>query len=58
MSILERINTVGMAVRELDRIPDENGDLKNKVRAQVVELLLSVGRSSSAKKKGKPTKSS
>jgi hypothetical protein len=42
MSILERINTVGMAVRELDRISDNPPELKNTVRAHVVELLLGV----------------
>ena len=40
MSVLERINTVGMAVHELDRIPEEENDLKNNVRAHFVELLI------------------
>ncbi|HXO20004.1 MAG TPA: hypothetical protein VOA87_08785 [Thermoanaerobaculia bacterium] len=51
MSILERINTVGMAVRELDRIPESQSDLKSKVRAHVVELLLSVGRPGSTQQR-------
>jgi hypothetical protein len=45
MSVLERINTVGMAVHELDRIPDNPPELKNAVRAHVVELLISVNQS-------------
>lgn len=40
MSVLERINTVGMAVQVLDSIPDSNA-LKDKTRAEIVELLLS-----------------
>lgn len=41
MSVLERINTVGMAVQVLDSIPEANAALKDKTRAQIVELLLS-----------------
>ncbi|MGP8250981.1 MAG: TRADD-N-associated membrane domain-containing protein [Terracidiphilus sp.] len=40
MSVLERINTVGMAVHELDRIPEEEKELKNEVRARLVESLV------------------
>jgi len=40
MSVLERINTVGMAVHELDRIPEEEKKLKYEVRARLVELLV------------------
>jgi hypothetical protein len=44
MSVSERINTVGMAVHELDRIPDEQNELKNQVRAHLVELLIRADR--------------
>lgn len=40
MSILERINTVGMAVQVLDSIPESEPALKNEMRAQIVGLLL------------------
>ena len=40
MSVLERINTVGMAVQILDSIPDADSELKNKVRAELVQLLV------------------
>jgi hypothetical protein len=42
MSVLERINTVGMAVQILDSMPDDAADLKNKTRAEIVNLLLAV----------------
>lgn len=41
MVILERINTVGMAIQVLDSIPDSETTLKNESRAKIVELLLS-----------------
>jgi hypothetical protein len=41
MSVLERINTVGMAVQVLDSIPETNAALKDKTRAEIVALLLS-----------------
>jgi hypothetical protein len=40
MAVLERINTVGMAVQILDAMPDERSELKNSTRSQVVNLLL------------------
>jgi phage shock protein PspC (stress-responsive transcriptional regulator) len=40
MNVLERINTVGMAVQILDAIPDASAELKNKTRAEIVSLLL------------------
>jgi len=40
MWILERINTVGMAVQILDSIPDDQLELKNSTRAQAVSTLL------------------
>jgi hypothetical protein len=40
MSILERINTVGMAVQVLDSIPETATVLKSETRAHIVELLL------------------
>jgi hypothetical protein len=40
MPVLERTNRVGMAVRILDAIPDSMADLKNRKRAEVVDLLL------------------
>ena len=42
MEVLERINTVGMAVQILDAIPDKETQLKNSTRAEIVSLLLSV----------------
>jgi hypothetical protein len=42
MTVLERINSVGMAVQVLDSIPESEPKLKNETRAQIVELLLSV----------------
>lgn len=40
MSILERINTVGMAVGILDAIKDEADDLKDVTRVEIIRLLL------------------
>jgi hypothetical protein len=40
MTVLERINSVGMAVQVLDSIPEAQQELKNATRAQIVELLL------------------
>lgn len=42
MEVLERINTVGMAVQILDAIPEKDTELKNSTRAEIVSLLLSV----------------
>jgi TRADD-N domain-containing protein len=42
MTVLERINTVGMAVQILDAIPESNAELKNSTRAEIVSLLLAV----------------
>jgi len=42
MEVLERINTVGMAVQILDAIPEQETQLKNSTRAEIVSLLLSV----------------
>jgi len=39
MQVLERINTVGMAVQILDSIPEAEGQLKNTTRAELVSLL-------------------
>jgi hypothetical protein len=39
MQVLERINTVGMAVQILDSIPDTDSQLKNSTRAELVSLL-------------------
>ena len=44
MEVLERINTVGMAVQFLDAIPQEHAELKNITRTEIVGLLLSSGR--------------
>jgi hypothetical protein len=41
MEVLERINPVGMAVQILDSIPEEESELKNSTRAEIVALLLS-----------------
>jgi hypothetical protein len=51
MAILERINTVGMAIQVLDSIPDEQFELKNATRAEIVSLLLGA----SARMKRTPT---
>lgn len=48
MAVLERINTVGMAVQVLDSIPDENHELKNATRAEIIALLLRANLSSAA----------
>lgn len=40
MVVLDRINSVGMAVQVLDSIPESEGELKNATRAQIVELLI------------------
>jgi hypothetical protein len=40
MVVLDRINSVGMAVQVLDSIPDIEQELKNATRAQIVELLI------------------
>ena len=39
MQVLERINTVGMAVQILDSIPESDLKLKNTTRAELVNLL-------------------
>jgi hypothetical protein len=39
---LERINAVGMAVQIVDLIPDENKELKNKARVDLVKLILAL----------------
>ena len=39
MQVLERINTVGMAVQILDSIPESDSQLKNSTRAELVSLL-------------------
>jgi hypothetical protein len=43
MTVLERINAVGMAVQILDSIPEAEGQLKNQTRSEIVKLLLSSG---------------
>jgi hypothetical protein len=40
MVVLDRINSVGMAIQVLDSIPETEGQLKNATRAQIVELLI------------------
>jgi hypothetical protein len=40
MSVLERINTVGMAVQILDAMGDESPDLKDLTRVDIIRLLL------------------
>jgi putative ubiquitin-RnfH superfamily antitoxin RatB of RatAB toxin-antitoxin module len=40
MAILERINSVGMAVGILDAIKDEAGELKDNTRVDIIRLLL------------------
>jgi hypothetical protein len=42
MSVLERINTVGMAVQILDSMHDDVGELKDETRVDIIRLLLSV----------------
>ena len=44
MAILERINTVGMAVQILDTISDGEVQLKNQTRSEIVKLLLMTAR--------------
>lgn len=50
MVILERINTVGMAIQVLDLIPESEITLKNESRAKIVELLLNANVSTSVSK--------
>jgi hypothetical protein len=50
MVILERINTVGMAIQVLELIPDSETALKNESRVKIVELLLSANISTSISK--------
>jgi hypothetical protein len=45
MTILERINAVGMAVQILDSISNTHDDLKNVTRAELVKMLLNTGSS-------------
>jgi hypothetical protein len=40
VATLERINSVGMAIQILDSIPDSEGELKNKSRADLVTQIL------------------
>jgi putative ubiquitin-RnfH superfamily antitoxin RatB of RatAB toxin-antitoxin module len=40
MSILERINTVGMAVQILDQMTDKTAELKDTTRVDIIRLLL------------------
>lgn len=51
MVILERINTVGMAIQVLELIPEGEAALKNESRAKIVELLLSASVSTKTKKR-------
>jgi hypothetical protein len=51
MAILERINTVGMAIQVLDSIPAEELGLKNATRAEIVSLLLGASASVSQRPK-------
>jgi hypothetical protein len=44
MTVLDRINNVGMAMQVLDQISDEPAALKNEVRAKIVDRLLTLGR--------------
>lgn len=46
MTILERINTVGMAVQILDSMPESEGQLKNETRSEIVKLLLAANKDS------------
>jgi len=41
VAVLDRINTVGMAVKVLDSIPESESAVKNATRQQLVRLLLS-----------------
>ena len=40
VDVLERINTVGMAVQLLDAMPDSDNSLKQDTRASIIKLLL------------------
>jgi hypothetical protein len=41
VTVLEKINSVGMAVQILDSISDQHDALKNETRAEIVRMLLS-----------------
>jgi hypothetical protein len=51
MSILDRINSVGMAVQIVDSISEEDVGLKNATRAELVKLLLTPVNSTSSPSK-------
>lgn len=54
MAVLERINTVGMAIQVLDSIPESQLELKNSTRTEIVKLLLSANiRARTTKKSSK-----
>ena len=40
MNVLERINSVGMAIQILDSIPESNEQLKSQTKAEITKLLL------------------
>jgi hypothetical protein len=42
VATLERINAVGMSIQIVDTIPDASGELKDKVRAELVSKILDV----------------
>jgi putative ubiquitin-RnfH superfamily antitoxin RatB of RatAB toxin-antitoxin module len=58
MSVLERINTVGMAVQILDSMKDTSSELKDLTRVDIIRLLLaSPGTQLSLKARSRKTKS-
>ncbi|MBC8319091.1 MAG: hypothetical protein ISR55_10545 [Bacteroidetes bacterium] len=40
MNVLERINSVGMAIQILDSIPDSDEELKSQTKAEITKLLI------------------
>ena len=52
IAVLERINTVGMAVQILDSIPEHERELKNKTKARLVETLIALPATASRDSQG------
>ena len=40
MNVLERINSVGLAIQILDSIPDSDEELKSQTKAEITKLLI------------------
>jgi len=54
VNVLEKINSVGMAVQILDSISDGHDELKNETRAEIVRMLLSGSQGTAVSAPGSP----